>query len=56
MKLPIQSAPVERTIPTASVSNAPGVEASDILDDIAKGIGLATQAITPFIPLLGSLI
>jgi hypothetical protein len=53
MKLPTQSAPVQRTIPTASGSmNSSGVEASGIFDDILKGVGVATQVaqqLTPFV-------
>ncbi|HEY9302176.1 MAG TPA: hypothetical protein VIQ31_38570 [Phormidium sp.] len=56
MRLPTQSAPVQRTISTTSSSaNSSGIEASGIFDDILKGVGVATQVaqqLTPFVSLL----
>ncbi|HEY9302175.1 MAG TPA: hypothetical protein VIQ31_38565 [Phormidium sp.] len=52
MRLPTQSAPVQRTIPTTSGStNSSGVEASGIFDDILKGVGVATQIAQQLTPL-----
>ena len=38
MKLPKQTAPIQRAIPTASIYNANGVESSGILDTIWHGV------------------
>ncbi|MDJ0675999.1 MAG: hypothetical protein QNJ36_11555 [Calothrix sp. MO_167.B42] len=52
-KLPIQAAPVERTITGALMSSGNGVEASGILDTIGD---IAKVAAPIAAPILGSLI
>ena len=59
MKLPKQTAPVQRNICTTSISSGNGVngvEASDTIDDIVKITQAAAPVATSLIPLLGSLI
>ncbi|MFP4575220.1 MAG: hypothetical protein ACLFT9_06300 [Coleofasciculus sp.] len=56
-KLPIQAAPVERTITGAAISNPNGVEANGVFDDIVSGIGKVAQVVGPALgPLLGTFI
>ena len=60
MKLPKQTAPVQRTSTAMAFSSQQGVEASDTIDDIfrvANGVtGTIGSLVGPFSGLLGGLI
>ncbi len=53
MKLPKQSAPVERTLAPATISGESGVEASGVFDDV---LGIASKVAPIAAPILTSLI
>lgn len=48
-KLPIQAAPVERTITGAAISNQNGVEASWSFDDIINKVAQVAQVAVPVV-------
>ena len=53
MKLPKQSAPVERPSTSAALSNQQGVEASGVLDDILKVVTTVGGVAAPILGSLG---
>lgn len=54
MKLPKQAAPIQRTIPTASISNENGIEASAWYDDLWSGVKNVASNVAPIaLKLLG---